>query len=387
MHPTLTLSPEQKTAHEAILAFVKDKKHQLRIGGYAGTGKTTLIANTLKALREMDATKRIAMACFTGKAAFVLREKLIAADVLADEYVGTIHGLMYEPVVKNGVVLRWKRRESIEADLLIIDEASMVSETIYKDLKKYKVPMLFIGDHGQLPPIGGQMALMDKPDITLTQIQRQAALNPIIALSAHIRAEGEMPHMEIVHGPDGTGWQKLKLRLPNLVHMVRQPDEVMFLCGYNKTRVFLNGCIRERLGFINAEPTVGEKLICLRNNHDIGIFNGMGGVLKKIDDSMPFSDATIAMEDGSTFTGSIFRPQFGASATIREWEGFEPPELKELFDWGYALTVHKAQGSEADRVVLIEERFSSMDDENWRRWLYTGVTRARKQLTVVARVR
>jgi exodeoxyribonuclease-5 len=135
-------------------------------------------------------------------------------------------------------------------------------------------------------------------------------------------------------------------------------------------------------------PELGEKLICLKNNHDFGIFNGMGGLLKRIKSPQGLHyNATVLMEDDTHFKGRILKAQFGASATLREMEKVDPRELRELFDWGYALTVHKAQGSEADRVILVEERFSAMDDETWRRWLYTGVTRARKHLTVVSRVR
>jgi exodeoxyribonuclease-5 len=61
-----------------------------------------------------------------------------------------------------------------------------------------------------------------------------------------------------------------------------------------------------------------------------------------------------------------------------------PPKAEiDLFDFGYALTVHKAQGSQAQKVVLFEERFSKMDDETWCRWLYTGVTRAGEELYII----
>ncbi len=386
---TIELSPEQKTAHDAIIAFVKKKKPELKIGGYAGTGKTTLIAHTLNHLREKNKKKTIALACFTGKAAFVLREKLFAAEALQDEYCGTIHGLMYRPVEDENGNVSWQRRSSIDADLIIIDEASMVSEQIYNDLKQYGVPMLFIGDHGQLPPIGGQLALMEKPDVTLITIQRQAAQNPIIALSMVVRQEGKVPDHSNAMAADGSGWQKISSRLHDLVKVVPDPGAAMFLCGYNKTRVFLNGAIRGRLGFRDAKPMQGEKLICLKNSRETGIFNGMGGLLKKIDwpEDGHSANADIQMEDGTTFKGYVIKDQFGAQATLREHPKIDVRELRELFDWGYALTVHKAQGSESERVFLIEERFSSMDDETWRRWLYTGVTRARKHLTVVERVR
>jgi ATP-dependent exoDNAse (exonuclease V) alpha subunit len=55
----------------------------------------------------------------------------------------------------------------------------------------------------------------------------------------------------------------------------------------------------------------------------------------------------------------------------------------DLFDFGYALTVHKAQGSSADTVLLFEERNQHMSDDDWRRWLYTAVTRAERQLYII----
>ena len=386
MPAVMTLSPEQEKAHEAILQFFKDKKPQLTIGGYAGTGKTFLIAHTLNAIRELDKKKKIALACFTGKAAFVLREKLSAAGALADEYCGTIHGLMYRPIDDGEGNITWKRRDVLDADVVIIDEASMVNEQIYSDLKQYGVPMLFIGDHGQLPPISGNLALMLNPDVMLVTIQRQAAENPIIALSKWVRENGSVPPGS--EFKNGSGWNKIASSLHHLVGKVADPGGAMFLCGYNRTRVFLNGAIRARLGFTMPHPEQGEKLICLKNSREHGIFNGMGGLLKKLKEGpKDYWDTHIQMEDGTEFRGNVVKAQFGAPATLRELEGFEPERLRELFDFGYALTVHKAQGSEADRVFMIEERFSGMDDETWRRWLYTGVTRARKHLTVISRVR
>src|SRR6267142_3555519 len=120
---SLALSPEQKIAHDAILAFVKAKTPELKIGGFAGTGKTTLIAETVKALREDNKKFRMVFCCFTGKAAYVLRQKMTAAGALEGEYVGTIHGLMYQAVMENGEIVDWRRVPSIDAVLIIVDEA------------------------------------------------------------------------------------------------------------------------------------------------------------------------------------------------------------------------------------------------------------------------
>jgi exodeoxyribonuclease-5 len=384
----ITLSPEQKTAHDAILAFVKEKKPQLRIGGYAGTGKTTLMAQTVRALRKKNKKIVIAFACFTGKAAYVLREKLSAAKVLTgQEYVGTIHGLIYEPILRNGLIEGWRRRPTLEGDLIVVDEASMVNETIWNDLKSYKVPIVAVGDHGQLPPIQAPSAtpfsLMFEPDHTLTQIQRQAAGNPIIELSVLARETGVIPFGEFTG--NGSGYaKKIRARTRDVLEGVKSIHDTLFLCGRNATRSEANAVIRQRLGFGEAKPLAGETVICLKNNREKAIFNGMTGVIRKIEESDEhFWHAEILMLDGGLYADRIVKTQFGSPITLREHKHIDPRGLRDLFDWGYCLTVHKAQGSEAENVVLFEERFSQMTDANWRRWLYTGVTRARRKLLVV----
>lgn len=382
---TIELTQEQKVIHDAVLDFVKEKKPQLRIGGYAGTGKTTLVAATVSALKERDKKIRIAFCCFTGKAAYVLRTKLQAAGVAQEEdYVGTIHGLIYEPVVVGGVVIKWRRREAIEADLLIIDEASMVGEQIWKDLLQYKIPMIAVGDHGQLPPVGGTFNLMEKPDHALVKIHRQAEGNPIIRLSQLAREDGAIPN-GTWSGPGGEiVMRRHAISIRDLVPGIKDIDNTMFLCGRNATRQGVNAAVRERRGFQGPKPLKGERVICLKNNREEGIFNGMGGTILNIMEKWElFYAAKIAMDDETIWEGMLIKDQFGAPATLREHKKIEPRELKELFDFGYCLTVHKSQGSEMENVVLFEERFQQSSDEDWRRWLYTGVTRARKRLLIV----
>lgn len=194
MASEIQLSPDQQGVHDHIVAWSEKKAPLLRIGGFAGCGKTFTVAQTVKTLRDKNKKIRIAFCCFTGKAAFVLRTKLQAVDMLTgDEYVGTIHGLIYTPVIEDGEVIDWKRTDAIEADLIIVDEVSMVNATIWEDLRSFKIPILAVGDHGQLPPIGDALALMKDPDHTLTKIHRQAEGNPIIACSVMAREEGHIP--------------------------------------------------------------------------------------------------------------------------------------------------------------------------------------------------
>ncbi len=154
----------------------------------------------------------------------------------------------------------------------------------------------------------------------------------------------------------------------------------MFLCGRNRTRIALNAEIRRRLDIESSEPVAGDRVICLRNSRKHKVFNGMLGSIESLGSAGERCwSAEIAMDSDIRFSGGILRAQFGLDRTL----DFEEAQGGCLFDWGYALTVHKAQGSEAPHVVLFEERFSQMTDDEWRRWLYTGVTRASWGLVII----
>jgi exodeoxyribonuclease V len=135
---------------------------------------------------------------------------------------------------------------------------------------------------------------------------------------------------------------------------------------------------------------VNDRVICLKNNWDKGIYNGMvgkiGRIIPKQGDSgeIHWYEAEISMlEDGMEYDGLISAHQFNQATALKEYKQLSYRNLGDLFDFGYALTVHKAQGSQAQRVLLFEERSQHMSDEDWRRWLYTGVTRAEEELTIV----
>ena len=113
----------------------------------------------------------------------------------------------------------------------------------------------------------------------------------------------------------------------------------------------------------------------------------MLGTIKSIE---PVGDdwyqATISMDDmDKDYSGRIARKQFGAATALNFTDNRAATATGDLFDFGYATTVHKAQGSQAKRVILFEERSKHMDDLMWRRWLYTGITRAEEELYVFGR--
>jgi exodeoxyribonuclease-5 len=134
-------------------------------------------------------------------------------------------------------------------------------------------------------------------------------------------------------------------------------------------------------------PVVGDRVICLRNNHKKQIFNGMLGTVNQIFDvTERYIEIEIAMDyEDKKYRGRVLTSQFKNNNSVNYTADRSITNGIDLFDFGYALTVHKAQGSQARKVILFEERFSKMTDTQWARWLYTGVTRAEEELIIFGR--
>jgi exodeoxyribonuclease-5 len=359
----------------------------ITVGGYAGTGKSTLISVLRKELHRMNPQLKVAFASYTGKAARVLQQKIEETNATyPKDTVGTIHSLIYGPIVNSQQeIVGWLPKEKIQYDLIIIDEASMIDAKIWRDLTAYGKPIIAVGDHGQLPPISGNFSLMQKPTYTLEEIHRQAKENPIIQLSIAARTTGE-----VLAGRYGQGVKKISRTDQDAGEFYQEllqgykPDTLM-LCGFNATRVRVNGQIRNILGFDLPLPQRGDRVICLRNNHGKRIYNGMQGTVVSITDiDTQWYDAEIKMDgQKNLYQGKISTMQFGSNTPMNFTQNRSIIMQGDLFDFGYALTVHKAQGSQARKVVLFEERSKHMDDEMWRRWLYTAVTRAEEELYII----
>lgn len=312
----------------------------------------------------------------------------------------------------------WIRREVLDRDytLIIVDEASMVDSTILRDLRSYGLPILAVGDHGQLPPVGGVGELMRAPHLRLEKIHRQAEGNPIIALSRIVRETGRLPDRM-----PGDAVQFGSLRMVESVLEDRYADasaarmlEMAVICYTNRRRVGLNTLVRRARGLArrgNELPRLGEHVVCLRNMKSSGgrapIYNGMRGVLvtdadfKKTRGSSGNDTGVVSEihlegtiefpEDGiEARPFEMFRPQFNREKTFQD-----PEELQRetginsfakagpLFDFGYAMTCHKMQGSQVDDLVVLAERPGPVDDDTWRRWLYTSCTRAFNKLVIL----
>jgi exodeoxyribonuclease V len=385
----MTLSPDQQQILNVLSKWLKDdnRSPHITIGGFAGTGKTTLISYLRNLLVDKNDKKKkvkVAFCSYTGRATQNMKSKLIEHNAFykQDSHT-TIHGLIYSPRVNsNDEIIGWDLKPTIDARLIIVDEASMIDERIWSDLLSYKIPIIAVGDHGQLPPINGSFNLMENPHLKLEKIHRQAQGNPIIDISILARNEGEIPAKSY-----GSGIIKYSNREGDSASISEEllksyNTNTIVLCGYNTTRNKINNFIRNALGFETQEPQKGDRVICLRNNHEKGIYNGMLGTITSIKSkSIDWYQVEIDMDDTEKpYQGLIYKPQFGAPQSINFTKDRRLVGKGDLFDFGYALTVHKSQGSQAERVIMFEERFKKIDDQMWKKWLYTGVTRAKKEL-------
>ncbi|MBU0578607.1 AAA family ATPase, partial [Patescibacteria group bacterium] len=279
----MKLSTDQKSALEKIIKWLRTKNrypNYFTFGGYAGTGKTTLTALLRQILHKKNPKLKVALVSYTGKAARVLKTTLLKHQAsFKQDFVGTIHSLIYAPLINDrSDIIGWNKKEKLEVKLIIVDEASMVNYDIWQDLLSFNIPVLAIGDHGQLPPIEGKFNLMENPNIKLEKIHRQAANNPIIKLSIQARKTGHIPV-----GKFGPHIEKLDQSSMDTQEKVQEllkghSDQTMILTGYNSTRVKINNFIRGHKFFeASLEPMVGDRVICLRNNHAKHIYNGMLG--------------------------------------------------------------------------------------------------------------
>lgn len=385
----MQLSADKKEILLQLSSWLQKQPSQfISVGGYAGTGKTTLIAILRTILYKKSPKLKIAFASYTGKATQVLQNFLKKSNSLySKDFVGTIHSLIYTPIVsKEGIIIGWEKKQKLEFNLIIIDEASMVSQEIWEDLVSFNLPIIVFGDHGQLPPIGNSFSLMKNPDLKLETIHRQLENNPIIQISILAREKGVIPNKKF-----SPTVEKFSSKDPDAQERVGEllasyTPETLILCGYNWTRVKLNQEIRQILGFDEPQPQSGDRVICLRNNHQQLIYNGMIGTIqniRQVDDD--WYQAEIKMDDREDlYSGKIAVNQFNSSQGLNFTKNRKKTVQGDLFDYGYALTVHKAQGSQAKKVILFEQRFSKMTDDDWRRWLYTAITRAEEELYIIS---
>lgn len=393
----MELTKKQSDGLKIALDRHKNNEKYTVISGFAGTGKSTLVKFIIDAL-DVEKSK-VAYATFTGKAAEVLRKK-------GNDNAMTLHRLLYDSIPKQSGGFMRVKKEKLEYSVVVVDEVSMVPKAMIELLLSHNVYILFLGDPFQLPQIDKKDThdLLDRPHIFLDEIMRQAAESEIVQLSMKIR---NYENIDFTKGNEVIVIPREQLVTGHLTWA----DQI--ICATNATRVSINNQMRELLGFSGALPQHGEKMICLRNYWDdldtdgeSALVNGTTGIIQNpfeafrmapryvkmknhkmenvtcdfiADSGKTFN--SVEMDKGMLLTGEYsldWRESYALGKLINKIGDIQPRQ----FTFGYAITCHKAQGSEWDKVTVIEENFP-FDKVEHARWLYTAVTRASEKLVLI----
>lgn len=392
----MELTEKQKKGLEIAIERYKNREEYTIISGYAGTGKSTLVKFIIAALPNIDPDTDVVYTSFTGKAIQVLAKK-------GNKNTSTLHRLLFTSHPRpDGSYFRMPV-EQIPYRVVVVDEISMVPKSLIDQLMKYHVYIIGLGDPFQLPPIekNEDNHLLDKPHIFLDEIMRQAAESEIIQLTMKIR------NGESIDNFKGKEVQVLNKNELN-TGMLQWADQI--LVATNATRKNINAQMRDLLGR-GENPENGDKIICCRNYWEIfgslgnPIVNGSIGYLK---DSYSTLERIPSFLDGQGQKVDLIHGSFVNDADEvyldmsmdkklilegvksldfkLEYKLNKNLKYKHLvpleFLYGYAITCHRAQGSEWDNVLVIEEKFP-FDKKEHARWLYTAATRASKKLVII----
>ncbi len=410
------LTDDQAEAAERIEEWFFHLNTQIFVlCGYAGTGKTFLVDYIVRKMGLVAGASAVFVAP-TGKAASVL--------IRGGTPASTVHSLIYTreediEINEDGEIvserfLRFVLRPSLpkEIKLIVVDETSMVSDDLLRDLLSFGVKCLFCGDSAQLPPVYGTNSLMEMPVITLKQIVRQAKDDPIVRMSEQIRAGRLLPYGR--YGETAAVVPKNYLSAEQRRELFLKADQI--IVGTNRTRSLLNREIRTLRGIPEEAllPVEGEKLICTLNDwskplDEEGNFHLVNGIIGNCSHVREGEDGLGMLDfqadflerqvpnlpfDAGIFAEGRYYHGYGAKACLlangrlvheNNIAALRSAKVKRedtvaRFEFAYAVTCHKAQGSEYDTVVVLDESRLFSDG---RQWLYTAVTRARKNLVII----
>lgn len=378
----MILTNGQEKGLKVAIERYRHKEPYTVIAGPAGSGKSSLVRFIIDALDLPE--DKVVYITYTGKASLVLRNKGCSNAI-------TAHKLLYHAKEKPDGTFEFKPKKHLDYDykIIVLDECSMLPEDMWTLLLSHKVHVIALGDKEQLPPVDGDSKILDNPHVILDEVVRQALDSPIIRLSVDIR-EGKW----LEYG----GPKECRVMPPERVSdkLLMGADQV--LCGKNITRHCLNERLRKiKFGEQYAnKPLEGDKIICLKNDwgtladNEEPLINGMVGVLSniKLEDGRLYKPAMAA--DFTSNNNGLYKDlrmdykiftEKETTVNKDNWMMYPKNARAHEFDYAYAVTVHKYQGSEAEKVVVYDEWLGDRDFH--RRWLYTAVTRSSKMLVVV----
>ena len=422
----ISLSEDQKSVFDKLEWFLfqdQDCK-ELRIGGLAGTGKTTVIAHFIHKffVRLRRHYGSITIGALTGKATERLNVSLGAANT--QKNAQTLHKILFtvEPLKDNisqlekksvfETISGFKPIKDTEDDfrsrvvvkenqtlpsLIIVDEASMVSKEYYDlltDPSKGVQKLVFIGDHGQLPPISKpneeKFNLMEHPHEALTDIHRQLKGNPVIELAHKVRAAKNFN--EITKLINDCPLRKIssQFAIKGSIDYVSKDsftwNDIAHIVYKNKTRCEINRNFLEAL-----EDEKNAPIICLKNtelkNGDY-LANGSRGILQQRLDYVLDSGFTDSRFTQVTVDFPHLSKPCDIKAPTDSWlsekysRWFKDRSVIPM-DYAFAITCHKAQGSSWRTVVIWTNDMVRYIFDEYRRWMYTAITRAEDNVIFV----
>lgn len=441
----VSLSPQQGDAVRKIKSWYKEGtalQQVFVLCGFAGTGKSTILPDILDATGLSP--EQVAFCAPTGKAAKVMGVKLKAQGINVTP--STIHSLIYTPKPQKASVLERELEElkafvrmlhegsvapvsgDLKTDvdecqrkmhiiereldraydlndlrfnlnpdsrlvkenikLIIADEGSMIGETMAEDMMDFEIPILVIGDPGQLPPVGEKPGFLHgSPDAFLTEVHRQAADNPIIHLATLAR-KGQRGD----YGDYGNG--VLIVPPKKDIYTLDLDRDAQVIVGTNKNRWKQTSRMRKEAGYLDGLPHMGEPLIVCRNSkvypklvNGTLAFSGMdhGPAVEGVDRFK----AKIFDEDGNPFEMFVYQGLFEEHvgrvknyATCDKNRAYRSRIHDHQLDFGWAITCHKSQGSQFEECIVHDDSGSFREDAD--KWLYTAITRASDRLVIVA---
>jgi exodeoxyribonuclease-5 len=257
----------------------------------------------------------------------------------------------------------------LDADLVIIDEAQILPDQAYHDFMSFPhVRIIAIGDHGQLKSIGdNKVRLMENPRIRLEEPRRQALGSNLLQF-AHALREGKKIRYGkcpgVMIAPKNMFWKD-----------IADPAYDQVIVGFNRTRHDVNREIRKYRGYRGDIPNVGEKLTCLYNNRELGVYNGQ---ILMVEDVALETDELVKLvldDCGNKYTVVAVRDQFGRDKLDLSYSNkfYRMGYRSTVFlAFAYASSAHKSMGSEYPTGKVYEEVHPEWD---LCAWSYTGATR------------
>lgn len=291
-------------------------------------------------------------------------------------------------------------------DLIIIDESSMLSGEQVEDVRKFGVPVLLVGDRRQLPPIKDPMNSWTlKPDWELTEIHRQGADSGILQAAHDVCENGRMSKVAYGVPPkyDTVRLKRLDPRAGALLNRFTPAVDGAIITYTNRMRAWFNNVYHQKL--VGEGPVdVGDRVVALggrpyeaarvriedgvprATGEFIMVHNSMMGTVLKAGHRGVVSELTVQLDDHHLakpndpvviLTGAVPTAQFGAEREL-PLNSPQRPKGSHCWDYAYALTAHKAQGSEFPKVIIVDER-----PREYAQWMYTAITRAQEAAVVI----